>query len=97
MLLENLSKYNRPLEITFEEMLKLMRQCEHVDKLTFDARSTGKSVDVAATPTDATSNVALLASNIFPKSPLSILSGIIPGGCNHLTLIGRHTNLSTFH
>ncbi|XP_073834236.1 uncharacterized protein [Musca autumnalis] len=77
MLLENLSNYNRPLEITFEEMLKLMRQCERVDKLTYASRNIGKSAD---SPSSTETNIALnLAANIFPKSPLSILSGIIPG------------------
>ncbi|XP_037931991.1 uncharacterized protein LOC119666785 [Teleopsis dalmanni] len=76
-LLENLSKYNRPLMITFEEMLKLMSQCERVDKLTYEARNRGKSADSTST---ASTNTALsLATNIFPKSPFSILSGIIPG------------------
>lgn len=78
MLLHSLSKINRPLEIKFDEMLKLMKQCERVDKLTYAARNTGKSVE--STASAAETNVALnLAANIFPKSPFSILSGIIPG------------------
>lgn len=80
MLLNNLSKYNRPLEIKFHEMLKLMNQCERVDKLTYAARNTGKSSDTALATSNNQNSVALnLAANIFPKSPLSILSGIIPG------------------
>ncbi|KAI8127995.1 Phospholipase A2 isozymes PA3A/PA3B/PA5 [Lucilia cuprina] len=80
MLLRNLSTYNRPLEIKFNEMLKLMNQCERVDKLTYAARNTGKSSDTAVATSNSQNNVALnLAANIFPKSPLSILSGIIPG------------------
>ncbi|XP_075154362.1 uncharacterized protein LOC142227981 [Haematobia irritans] len=76
ILLKSLSKYNRPLEIKFEEMLKLMRQCERVDKLTYSARNEGKSADTSTTDNSIGLN---LATNIFPRSPLSILSGIIPG------------------
>ena len=80
MLLGNLSKINRPLEIKFHEMLKLMNQCERVDKLTFAGRHQGPSTDTALSTTNNQNSVALnLAANIFPKSPLSILSGIIPG------------------
>ncbi|XP_004523927.1 uncharacterized protein LOC101450118 [Ceratitis capitata] len=79
-LLEGLSKYNRPLRITFDEMLKLMNQCERVDKLTYSSRSRGKSIDVSASNDSSTNNgVSNLAANIFPKSPFSLLSGIIPG------------------
>ncbi|XP_011187861.1 uncharacterized protein LOC105215569 [Zeugodacus cucurbitae] len=75
-LLEGLSKYNRPLRITFDEMLKLMNQCEHVDKLTYASRNRGKSIDVTVSNDSSATN---LAANIFPKSPFSLLSGIIPG------------------
>ncbi|XP_039961656.1 uncharacterized protein LOC120775514 [Bactrocera tryoni] len=79
-LLEGLSKYNRPLRITFEEMLKLMNQCERVDKLTYASRNRGKSIDVSASNDSPANNGASnLAANIFPKSPFSLLSGIIPG------------------
>ncbi|KAI8034483.1 uncharacterized protein LOC128264475 [Drosophila gunungcola] len=90
MLLEGLSHYNRPLEIKFDEMLKLMDQCEHVDKLSYASRfksklesgersSGGGSGDSSST-LGTNDGVALkLATNIFPRSPFSLLSGIIPG------------------
>jgi len=99
MLLKGLSQYNRPLEIKFEEMLKLMDQCEHVDKLSYAAKlrsrynndegsersssgnnessSNGNGSESSSSNQDG---VALkLAANIFPRSPFSLLSGIIPG------------------
>ncbi|XP_055843038.1 uncharacterized protein LOC129909908 [Episyrphus balteatus] len=67
ILLENLSKLNRPLEINFKEMLKLMNQCEQVDKLLYKSRKgKGEQVTTTAPP------------NLFQKTP-SIFSGIIPG------------------
>ncbi|XP_067639161.1 uncharacterized protein [Eurosta solidaginis] len=80
-LLDGLSQINRPMRITFDEMLKLMNQCEHVDKLTYTSRNRAKSIDVnsstdSSTKEDSTTN---LAANIFPKSPFAIFSGIIPG------------------
>lgn len=72
ILLDNLSKLNRPLEITFKEMLKLMNQCEQVDKQNSKSRK-GKGETIAtAAPTNA-------PTNLFQKNPLSIFSGIIPG------------------
>ncbi|XP_054727643.1 uncharacterized protein LOC129237166 [Anastrepha obliqua] len=80
ILLEGLSKYNRPLRIKFDEMLKLMNQCERVDKITYASRNRAKSIDVNANKDSSTNNgVTNLASTIFPKSPFSLLSGIIPG------------------
>ncbi|EDW86302.1 uncharacterized protein Dwil_GK17378 [Drosophila willistoni] len=93
MLLEGLSHYNRPLEIKFSEMLKLMNQCEQVDKLTYASQHRGKSENgnerssssSTGTSTSSSSGTSpndgalKLASNIFPRSPFSLLSGIIPG------------------
>lgn len=88
MLLEGLSHYNRPLEIKFDEMLKLMDQCEHVDKLSYASRHKSKleggerssGGSASAATGGANNGVALkLATNIFPRSPFSLLSGIIPG------------------
>ncbi|XP_016985537.1 uncharacterized protein LOC108049030 [Drosophila rhopaloa] len=91
MLLEGLSHYNRPLEIKFDEMLKLMDQCEHVDKLSYASRhksklesgersSGGGGGGDSSSMGGANDGVALkLATNIFPRSPFSLLSGIIPG------------------
>ncbi|XP_013101273.1 uncharacterized protein LOC106083011 [Stomoxys calcitrans] len=73
-LLSSLSKYNRPLEIKFEEMLKLMRQCERVDKLTYAARNAGKAADASTTPTSGLNIVTPLVTPF-----VSGLSGIIPG------------------
>lgn len=70
-LLSRLSYINRPLGIGFKDMLKLMNQCEIVDK---QRRPFGTIGDI---------NVANPNSNsgggIFPQNPLSLLSGIIPG------------------
>lgn len=94
MLLEGLSHYNRPLEIKFDEMLKLMDQCEHVDKISYASRHKAKAAngerssgggggagdDASSSAGGANDGVALkLATNIFPRSPFSLLSGIIPG------------------
>ncbi|KAH8387738.1 hypothetical protein KR093_009222 [Drosophila rubida] len=103
ILLNGLAQYNRPLEIKFEEMLKLMDQCEHVDKLSYASKhrsrysttnnagserssgggGDGNSESAANGNGSEASNqdgVALkLAANIFPRSPFSLLSGIIPG------------------
>ncbi|XP_068158328.1 uncharacterized protein [Drosophila tropicalis] len=95
MLLEGLSHYNRPLEIKFNEMLKLMNQCEQVDKLTYASQhrgkaengnersssgSSGTSTSSSSSSSTSSNDGALkLASNIFPRSPFSLLSGIIPG------------------
>lgn len=112
MLLNALSQYNRPLEIKFDEMLKLMDQCEQVDKLSYLARhkyrssqnegsersssgssssggngsdfdnndGAGNGESSLSTSTDNQDGVSLkLAANIFPRSPFSLFSGIIPG------------------
>ncbi|XP_017851117.1 uncharacterized protein LOC108605822 [Drosophila busckii] len=96
MLLNALAQYNRPLEINFDEMLKLMDQCERVDKLSkhrskhssdagserSSSSSSNSETAIATSESSAASNdgAALkLAANIFPRSPFSLLSGIIPG------------------
>ncbi|KAI9582094.1 hypothetical protein GQX74_011589 [Glossina fuscipes] len=59
-------------------MIKLMNQCERVDKLIFAARQ--KTQKPTNNPNDGNENIAFnLGTIIFPKNPLSILSGIIPG------------------
>lgn len=68
-LLDSLSKLNRPLKINFKEMLKLMDQCEQVDKYNSKRRK-GKGEEIAPTTSQP---------NIFQKNPTSIFSGIIPG------------------
>lgn len=70
-LLEDLSEINRPLEVQFKEMLKLMSQCEYVDK--FNHLSDKHKIEETET------NSMTTPAGIFPRSPLSILSGIIPG------------------
>lgn len=71
-LLEDLSKLNKPLEITFQEILKLMRQCEQVDKINEKSQRRNRGEIIKEQNTN-------LQSSIFPKSPLSLLNGIIPG------------------
>ncbi|KAH8289295.1 hypothetical protein KR054_003433 [Drosophila jambulina] len=89
MLLESLSQYNRPLEIKFDEMLKLMDQCEHVDKLSYASRHKTSKLESGAggerssssSGSDSSSTAVSLkfGANILPRSPISLLSGIIPG------------------
>ncbi|KAH8415356.1 hypothetical protein KR222_005039 [Zaprionus bogoriensis] len=102
MLLNGLAKYNRPLEIKFDEMLKLMDQCEQVDKLSYASKhksrysqSEGSERSSSGNGSESDANEAAntgetssanqdgvslkLAANIFPRSPFSLLSGIIPG------------------
>lgn len=119
MLLNALSQYNRPLEIKFDEMLKLMNQCEQVDKLSYAAKykfrhskeegyerssssrgagngseldnnegaGDGQSSSSSSSSSSANQDgVSLkLAANIFPRSPFSLLSGIIPGKLMYFT------------
>lgn len=77
-LLAKLSAINRPLQISFKEMVQLMSQCEVVDKQTMLNSETevGHSVD-GATPG---------SSGLFPQSPLSLFSGIIPGNTFSVTI-----------
>ncbi|KAH8244726.1 hypothetical protein KR038_001905 [Drosophila bunnanda] len=91
MLLDGLSHYNRPLEIKFDEMLKLMDQCEHVDKLSFASRHKASKLEGSGgggerssssnSGSDSSSTAVSLkfGANILPRSPFSLLSGIIPG------------------
>lgn len=120
MLLKALSQYNRPLEIKFDEMLKLMNQCEQVDKLSYAAKykfrhskeegyerssssrgaGNGSELDNNEGAGDGQSSLSSsssssanqdgvslkLAANIFPRSPFSLLSGIIPGKLMYFTM-----------
>ncbi|KAH8244884.1 hypothetical protein KR032_002078 [Drosophila birchii] len=91
MLLEGLAHYNRPLEIKFDEMLKLMDQCEHVDKISYASRHKttklergsggGERSSSSSSASDSSSTAVNLkfGANILPRSPISLLSGIIPG------------------
>lgn len=78
-LLANLSKINRPLEITFKEMLNLMGQCDIVDR-----QSTHKIQTRSNDETDEDEDdiyEATFMNRQFPNSPFSLFSGIIPGEC----------------
>lgn len=72
-LLQKLSTINKPLEITFKDMVKLMNQCDIVEKQNEINRQPHlskeqRSVDGAGT-------------SLFPQNPFSLLSGIVPGMC----------------
>lgn len=67
-LLEKLAELNRPLEISFNEMLKLMNQCEYVDKLHSETLLHR-----------GTRNKDVQSAGLMPSSPFVIFSGIIPG------------------
>lgn len=68
-LLKQLSDLNEPLEINFSEMIKLMKQCDMVEKLNATNNSVRRDSKREADPKQA----------LFPRSPLSLLNGIIPG------------------
>lgn len=68
-LLKQLSDLNEPLEINFSEMIKLMKQCDMVEKLNATHNSVRRDSKREADPKQA----------LFPRSPLSLLNGIIPG------------------
>lgn len=70
-LLKQLSKINRPLEIEFKEMLKLMNQCDIVEK-----QNMKRNERRYAKPTDEDVS---RASFQFKNNPFSVFSGIIPG------------------
>lgn len=80
-LLQNLSKLNKPLNIKLQEMFKLMAQCEKVDQIAYSKVQNDKESSIETTASTTTPNnlATNLAANIFPRSPFSLLSGIIPG------------------
>jgi len=69
-LLKKLSKINKPLEITFKEMLNLMNQCEIVEK------QSQHKIQVRSNDDDKD---ATFINRQFPNNPFSLFSGIIPG------------------
>lgn len=73
-MLKKLSKINRPLEISFKDMIKLMYQCELIDK------NEEKNEPYAAALTSDQS-VQESRSSLFNNQfeSISLLSGIIPG------------------
>lgn len=71
-LLKDLTKINRPLEIKFDEMLKLMNQCDIVDKQN-KRRIESRSVDVED------DGGKLFSNRQFKSNPFSLFSGIVPG------------------
>lgn len=62
--IRNLSMTSRPQVVSFQEMMKLMQQCELLDKL--------KMENIHNLPTNTLSKG--IAAN-----PISLLSGILPG------------------
>lgn len=70
-LLKQLSKINRPLEIQFKEMLKLMNQCDIVEKQNLK-RNDRHYVKPAEEDVSR-------ASFQFKNNPFSVFSGILPG------------------
>ncbi|XP_053678982.1 uncharacterized protein LOC128729334 [Anopheles nili] len=89
-LLRNLSTINRPLEISFRDMIKLMEQCEQVDRLNErnNHRATEEGGNGSQSFQDSSTNGGFLAMimknrsskrGIFYSSSFSLLSGIIPG------------------
>lgn len=76
MLLQKLSTINKPLEITFKDMVKLMNQCDIVDKQNEMNRQPHLSKEQRSVDGGGT--------GLFPQNPFSLLSGIVPGKfCRH--------------
>lgn len=69
-LLKKLSSINRPLEITFQDMVKLMSQCQLIDSQ-YAKQNLSRSNDVAEPNTNT--------KTFFQNNPFSLFSGIIPG------------------
>lgn len=86
-LLKQLSKINRPLEIQFKEMLKLMNQCDIVEK-----QNMKRNDRRHAKP--AEEDVSR-ASFQFKNNPFSVFSGIIPGTkwCGTGDIAGTYSDL----
>lgn len=74
-MLRKLSKINRPLKITFKDMIKLMYQCELIDKA--DEKSNQYSEEPQNDQAIQESRSGLFDNQAFPS--ISLLSGIIPG------------------
>lgn len=70
-LLHNLSAINKPLEITFKDMVKLMNQCDIVEKQNELNRQPHLSKEQRSVDGGG--------AGLFPQNPFSLLSGIIPG------------------
>nr|XP_022916393.1 uncharacterized protein LOC111426203 [Onthophagus taurus] len=66
MALGQLSKFSRPVAISFPEMMTLMSQCQQVDSFNSQDR----------VPSVAPPN---MARGLLSNNPLTLLSGIIPG------------------
>lgn len=71
MLLQKLSSINKPLEITFKDMVKLMNQCDIVDKQNEMNRHPHLSKEQRSVDGGG--------AGLFPQNPFSLLSGIVPG------------------
>lgn len=88
-LLDNLSYYNRPLEIGFKDMIKLMSQCEQIDRFMYKKKQllrpnagdylTTEAPSVLEAGISFNSIIKKLSANMFPRNPLSLLNGILPG------------------
>lgn len=74
-LLKQLSKINRPLEIEFKEFLKLMNQCDIVEKQNLKRK---ERRNAHASDTDDDGDDTSKAFQ-FKNNPFSVFSGIIPG------------------
>lgn len=81
MLLEGLSHYNRPLEIKFDEMLKLMDQCEHVDKLSYASRHKSKLEGGERSNGGSASATTGGATMVWPLSWPPISFRAVPSPC----------------
>uniref|UniRef100_U5EP92 Phospholipase A2 n=1 Tax=Corethrella appendiculata TaxID=1370023 RepID=U5EP92_9DIPT len=87
-LLNKLARINHPLEISFSEMIKLMSQCEQIERFNDyrnfngdndrfdDADYQNDQPNYVQAPKGDTNNNK---NALFQTNPLSLLSGIIPG------------------
>jgi len=79
LVLKKLERVNRPLEIGFKDMIKLMYQCELIENQMEEANAVGAVAQEEKPQSDQA--VQESRSNLFANSfeSITLLSGIIPG------------------
>lgn len=87
-LLQKLSTINKPLEITFKDMVKLMNQCDIVEKQNEINRQPHLSKEQRSVDEGGT--------GLFPQNPFSLLSGIVPGMLFFCTVSSVHFILNVY-
>ncbi|CAG5045625.1 unnamed protein product [Parnassius apollo] len=82
-LLRQLSRINRPYEVTFPQMIKLMSQCQQVEGVEKSSEGDSRRVESGGVVRERGAAARLRAggahAGLLGGSPLSLLQGIIPG------------------